>query len=555
MHANVRFHLITIVLISLLGFSIYANSLNNEFVWDDEYLIEKNFYLKHRIHPSQIFAENLFAGAQKKSNAYRPLQLITCIFNYHFFKLNPRGYHITNILLHILVALSLYCLINLLFGNKLLSLFTSLCFITHPIHTEAVTYISGRADPLATLFLLTAFILYIRYLSFRKIYLYILFLLCYIFSLLSKEIALILPLLLLLYHYTFGKRIKLRDYLFLLGITFGYILLRLTVLNFPLTYSLPPTTLFQRLPGFFVAVTNYLRLLILPLNLHMEYGLVLFKSNNPKAIVGIIILILLFISISHARREREKKLIFFSVAWFLLSIIPVSNLYPLNAYMAEHWLYLPSIAFFLLLSHILILLYRRSRPVTIAIFIILIGFYSSLTIRQNHYWASPLFFYERTLKFNPRSARVYYNLASVYHDKGMDNEAIASAKKAIEINPNYFEARNNLGGAYYAKKMYKEAIIQYKKAIELNPHYPQTYDNLGKVYYVQRLYDKAIIEFKKAIEVDPDYVEAYNNLAGAYYCNKQYAAAVKYCDKCQALGGKIQPDLARVLELYREETN
>jgi len=554
-------YLFAIILIAVAGIIVYANTLGNEFVWDDEYLIEKNLYLKHPIHLSQIFAENLFAGAQKEFNCYRPLQCITYIFDYRFSKLNPRGYHITNILLHILTALSLYCLTNLLFSNKLLSLFSSLFFITNPIHTGAVTYISGRADPLMALFFLTSLILYIKYLSVRKIYLYILFLLSYILSLLSKEIALILPLLLLLYHYTFSKRIKFSDHIFPLSITFGYILLRLTVLNFSLANPVQVTTIFQRLPGLFVAITNYLRLLILPLNLHIEYGFPLFRFNNPKAIIGMIILTLLFISLLQARKLRNhpppsspspgwRELVFFSIGWFLLTLIPVSNLYPLNAYMAEHWLYLPSIGFFLLLSRLLVPADKRLSPVAMTIFVMLIGFYSSMTIKQNHYWRTPLAFYERTLKFapgsdrihnnlgliykdknlydkaiaeyakaieiNPNNAKAYSNLAIAYNEKRMYQEAIASARKAIEIDSDCFEAYNNLGVVYQAKRMYHEAIIQYKKAIEINPSHPEIHNNLGKAYYTLQLYDKAILEYKKTIEINPDYREAYNNLAVAY---------------------------------------
>ena len=163
---------------------------------------------------------------------------------------------------------------------------------------------------------------------------------------------------------------------------FIYIVLRLTVLRFLLPHISRSTTLFQRIPGFFVAITNYIRLLFLPLNLHMEYGAKLFYLTNPQAIIGILILSSLLI---YAFRIRNSKLTFFSISWFFVALLPLSNLYPINAYMAEHWLYLPSIGFFLLLSQGLNYLYtnKNLKVFTAILTITLLIFYSSLTIKQN----------------------------------------------------------------------------------------------------------------------------------------------------------------------------
>ena len=283
--------LVSLILIIALGFAVYINSINGEFVWDDEHLIDRNLYIKDWSHIHKIFTKDIRAGAGREGHCYRPFQMLTYMFDYSLWRLDVRGYHLTNILLHILVALSIFWLINILYDNWLLSLFTGMLFVAHPIHTEAVAYISGRADSLAALFMLLCLILYIKQIRSKGLSLYLLALLSYVLALLSRESSLIIPVLLILYHYCFKQRLKLGKLLPILGISFIYIVLRLTVLK-SLLLNLPySATLWQRTPGFFVAITSYLRLLFLPFNLHMEYGDITFGLTDPPAIGGLVILV------------------------------------------------------------------------------------------------------------------------------------------------------------------------------------------------------------------------------------------------------------------------
>jgi len=117
---------------------------------------------------------------------------------------------------------TIYWLINILYHRRTLSFLTALFFITHPVHTEAVAYISGRAEPLSSLFILLCLLFYIKQISFKSNALYVLMLLSYILALLSKEYALITPVLLLLYCYAFKKRLLARSFISILVITFIY---------------------------------------------------------------------------------------------------------------------------------------------------------------------------------------------------------------------------------------------------------------------------------------------------------------------------------------------
>lgn len=522
---------LSITLIIVLGFAAYGNSLNNGFIWDDDILVENNEHIKSWSYLAQVFTKDLGAGTGNEFTSYRPIQTATYMMDYSLWKLNPRGFHLTNIVLHIAAALSLYWLINIIFNNNFLSLLTAALFVVHPIHVEAVAYISGRADPLSLLFMLLCFISYIKSPPSKHTGVYILMLLSYALALFSRENSLILPVLVLLYHYSFKKKIMVREFVSIVIIASFYVLLRMTVLKSMLAHAPYTTTALQRLPGFFVAVTTYVKLLFLPFNLHMEYGSAVFHWGNPQAILGVVLLLTLLIYAF--RKRKDQKLVFFSVLWFFVALLPVANLYPINSYMAEHWLYLPSIGFFLIIAKAIHSLHKaKAGDFRILVTVLVMGlfiFYTTLTIKQNIYWGNPVSFYKRTLKYAPDSSKLHYNLGNAYGAIGKNKESIAAYKKATEIKPDYLEAYSNLGTIYHAINKNKEAIAAYKKAIAIKPDSAIAYYNLGNAYNTMSKSEEAIAAYKKVIEINPGYANAYTSLGNIYETvNKNEEAIAAY---------------------------
>lgn len=542
---------LSIALIFILGFGVYYNSLHGAFLWDDDDLVKNNASIKSFSSAGKVFSKSSTEAGRREFGFYRPLQELTYTLDYALWKFNARGYHGTNVLLHVLAALALFWLISLFYHDVLLSLLTSLFFIVHPIHTEAVAYISGRADSLAAIFVLLCLVFYIKHLSSKSAITFILMVVSYIFALLARENSLILPVLLLLYHYSFKKSLEIKAFLSVLTVTFFYLFLRLTVLKFLLCEGAYTTTLLQRMPGFFEAVTHYLTLLLLPVNLHMEYGNKVFSWVDPKVIAGILMLSFLLFYVGRTRKSRG--LVFISVSWFLLTLLPQANIYPINAYMAEHWLYLPSIGFFLIVAKALTQLCRVEKFRILAGLLIIssLVFYSCLTIRQNFCWSEPVAFYERTLRYAPESSKVQNNLANMYYHMGKKDEAIALYKKAIKNNPDYAEAVNNLGNIYKDMGKKEEAIALYRRALEIDPGYYEAYGNLGIVSYLMGKKEEAISLLKKAIELKPTFAEAYYNLSACYFYEKEYGLAIQYCDKAGELGID-NSHLAGLLEPYRK---
>lgn len=576
---------IFIILIIILGFTIYLNSLGGAFIWDDFRLVKGNIYIKNWPGLTQVFTKNICAGIGASSSFYRPLQIATYTVDYSLWKLDARGYHLANILLHLLAALTLYWFINILFNHRILALFSSLLFISHPVHAEVVSYISGRADSLVTIFILISFIFYLKFLQTKRIAAWIMMMLSFIFALLSRENALIFPVLLILYHYTFKKKLEIKQLLPLLGIAGLYIALRLIFMNTVLYDTPAETTFIQRLPGFLAALTNYVRILFLPLNLHMEYGNISFSFLSPEVILGFCIILFLLICVLRSR--NSNYLVFFSISWFVIALLPVSNLYPINSYMAEHWLYLPSIGFFIILGKLFTFLYERGkfRFMALSLLICLLSAYSYLTIKQNSYWRTELSFFKRTLAYAPWSARVYYGLGNVFCDAGNNAQGIKMYLRAIQINPRYAEAYSSIGNTYISLGRNEEGVKYCRIALGLNNCLPAAYYNLGNAYHNLGQKDKSIEMIEQSIKLNPVYVEAYNNLAAEYaetgnideaiklwnkcvklnpdfaaahfnlsvfyFKRKEYDSAIKHCDRVMALGNQVDPRFLEELKPFR----
>ena len=557
-----------VVLIAVVGLIIYANSLGGSFVWDDTVLIKDNVALRSPNRSLDFIGQSWRGGTISRAYPARPVQIITYVAEYSLWKLNVFGYHLVSVIFHILAAICVWQLVNLLFRNNLLALLTSLFFMVHPVHTEAVSYISGLADPMSAVFILSCLIFYIKGVEDKNIYFNMAAAVLCVLALLTRENSVMLPVLILLYHYISKERVRIKDIAPVFIITGIYIALKVTALK-PICPILCNTTPLQRLPGFFVAITNYLRLLVLPFGLHMEYGTKFFTFGYPQAVIGLSISAAL-VALAFIYR-RKSPLIFFSISWFLIMLLPQSNLIPVNAYMAEHWLYLPSIGFALLISEGILYIYKYKlwRAAALGIAAALLIFYAFLTIRQNDYWKEPINFYERTVKYAPWSKGAYTNLAALYNDAGRQADAIRIYERVLEIDSNYpiacsnlakiygemgrrdeatalFEraiardrncvlAYNNLANIYSDMGKRDEAVALYKKAIEINPGFALAYNNLANRYGEMGRYDEAIALYNKALEIDPGFAAVYNNMAKVYNDMGKLDEAILLLEKALAI--------------------
>ncbi|MBN1405786.1 MAG: tetratricopeptide repeat protein [Candidatus Omnitrophica bacterium] len=521
--------------IAVLGFAIYANSLSGKFVWDDDILIKDNMYLRQWSKVPEIFTTDWGKGSDSSYFFYRPIVIFTYLVNYKIGKLNVVGYHLFNVIFHIVAAFLVYKILVLLFNSKPLAFLTAMFFVAHPIQTETVCYISNRGDIMVLICMLAGFYSYVRFSNEKRLRFYALTIVCCALALLTKENGIILPLILLLYNYSFARKIKAVLFLPIILIPLAYIALRLFVLkSVPLNVASMSSAV-ARVPGVFAAIAGYTRILFFPFNLHMEYGNSLFALSDKSVIAGLAISSLLLIT-AFARRKRDRVLLF-SAIWFFVTLLPVSNIYPLAFYMAEHYMYVPSIGFFLILSSVITQLYaRRNFKMPVASFaVVLILFYSALTVRQNNYWHDPVNFYERTLRLYPYSARAYHNLAILYKNHGKTDKAIDCYKKAISVQPDYSPPYNNLGLLYGELGERAKAIAYLQKAIKLKKNCVNAYNSLASVYAADNMYGKALEHLNKAKKINPSAACTYINLGYVYNKMGKTDEAVKYFRKAVSL--------------------
>ncbi|MFH1790929.1 MAG: tetratricopeptide repeat protein [Candidatus Omnitrophota bacterium] len=520
---------------------VYANSVRGQFIWDDYHLVKDNVNIRDARLLPNIFLEDLGKGAGVRYSFYRPIQSLSYFFDRFVWGAEPQGYHVTNVILHVLASWACFWLLYVLFGDILLAAVPALLFAVHPVHTEAVAYISGRADPIAAIFMLSSLSLYILWTGRRNNAIYALSLALALVSLLSRENAIILPFLIMLYHYVFRIKADIKRVLPFAGFAVIYAVIRLTVLKHLISGVSCETSVLQRIPGAFAALAGYARLLVLPFGLHMEYGRKIFGITDPQVIAGICLAAGIAYSLYI---YRYNKVVVFSLLWFILTLLPTANIYPINAYMAEHWLYVPSIGFFLLAGWCLkACLGRRHLRVLGALLITLIVlYYALLTIRQTGYWIDALGFYERTLKYSPESWRVYNSMGVTYDERGMTDKAINALETAIRLNPRHNEAYSNPGAIYAKKGDLQKAIDLLNRSLDLDDSYDMTYYNLGKLYTDTKQYPEAIGAYRKAIECNPYNAAAHNNIAVLYlYYSGNPKQAAMHAETAGQLGHRVDP--------------
>lgn len=473
--------LITVVL------TVYLNALPNEFVWDDQSLIVRNPHVQSLRHLPKLFNSHLFEAAGSPSLSYRPLQALTYAIDHAIWGLRPFGYHLTNILLHALCTLMVYALLNLLHANKRTAFVAALIFGVHPVHTEAVTYVSGRADPLMGLFFLAAFSCFVLLRQQRCRHRA----LCltglgvgFCLAVFSKEYGLVLAPAMLLYDFTHRPNRQpaprphiVHPYLVVGAVLALYLCARGQV-KFPTremalsSAALP--ALVSRLLTFPKSLVEYVGLLVAPVRLHMQRVAPPVERFDQAAVLAPLILTALFVW-GIARTYRTRKDVAFWLAWFLLMLLPVSDTFvPLNASMAEHWLYIPCIGFIAAGAIFVSKLSARGGAVRRGLVtaacgcaVLLLG---ARTIARNRDWRDTVSIWSHTARYADTS-HIHGNLAVLYWDRGETDRAESELKRAIALQQNYPEAHYNLGRIHMSRGEWWRAEQEFRKALLYRPTY------------------------------------------------------------------------------------
>lgn len=491
----------------------YLSSLGNPFIWDDEQFITQNAYVQ-TFDIAKLFTTNTVAGAGIVSNYYRPLTSLSFAIDAKLWGQNPFGFHLTNLFFHVGAGVLLFLLLLELGAGQWGSFFISLFFLIHPVQVEAVSYINSRGDSLFALLLLSAFYCFTQGVLVKKAKWLLISGILYISSILAKETALFglpifLGILAVLWSQgvRFGKTVRqvLLTLAFFVAAAVGYIVLRLTVLNFQNTLNfytsqdLYSTHLVIRLATFCKIFFVYVGLLLFPYPLHMERSVSLVTSIFSPWVLGAVAMVVLVTGgLWFVYRKTHNLLPLFGFFWMGVFLAPVSGIIPINGILYEHWLYLPMVGFFLMVVSLgmIALKYMDKKGLVSKILLpfvtVTVCLYIVLTIRQNNIWADPVTFYRYTLSFAPTSVRLHNNLGMVLANQGDNRQAVLEYQKALRYGPEYAVIYNNLGNAEIALGQYQQAEKDLDKALSLSPGFVVPRQNLLKLYIVSKQYDKAL---------------------------------------------------------------
>jgi len=553
----------------ILGLVIYSNTFQGEFLFDDTTKLEENLLIRHLSHPKAIWEQH----------STRFLTYMTFALNYRLGRLDVFGYHLVNIMIHLTASLFVSLLVLTLFQTPALrtrapspqvtshlALCAGLIFLTHPVQTQAVTYLVQRATSLATCLYLGAILLYVKARLRQSRLMVAMALLTTVASMMTKPIAITLPFAIVLVEcFFFG--IQRREVAKRAGTLAPFLMTLLIVPLMVVTYGTADFTgagsvtrqTFEVSRGDYLltqfnVIRTYVRLLFLPIRQNADYDYPISHSLlEPKTLLSCLLLIAILLSAVWL--FKQQRLISFGIFFFFLGLLPESSLYPLQDVIFEHRLYLPMVGVSVSLASALLLLSGRDLRRFTALFLSIALVFSIATYRRNRVWRDGIRLWGDTVQKSPGKARPYHNLGFAYGKREDYDKAIAHYERSIEIRPNYPKALDNLGALYSKKGDQQKAAGYFRRAIKLDPDYAKAYNNLGIAYGKEAHYDRAIAYFEKAIELDPDFAKAYDNLGVVFGKRGDHQKARGHFEKSLALDPDYAPAHLNLGIAYRAEKN
>ena len=557
---------IALVALAILALLIYSDTFSSPFHFDDSHSISKN--------PKIRDLSNFLALPGP-----RYIAQLSFALNYQFGGLNVFGYHCVNLSIHILNGFLVYALVLLFYqstsistasgmtsaslSSRWIAFAVALLFISHPIQTQAVTYIVQRYASLAALFYLIAIACYLKWRlhpkssTGRGVW-YIAAILSTLLAMKTKENSFTIPLMLLLIETTLLGPIKRKVWI---GLIPFILMLAIIPYSHPEALMDDGSGLGGRTQEIgrsdylftqFRVMMTYLRLLILPIHQNLDYDYPLYTTLGefPVFLSLLFLLSLTGLAIYLVLRPRltggnsqssstsggfvgvELRLIGFGILWFFLTLSVESSVIPLEDVIFEHRLYLPSIGF--LLSLLLVIrgtldrfhLHPRSLFVLLALIILT---FSIAAFQRNRIWKDEVTLWRDVVEKSPHKVRARYNLAEALQTARRPKESVEQYLMAVKINPKYAKAYYNLAAVYLQLDSPTDAIDAYERALMLRPKAPEVHNNLANVLASQGRFSEAIKTYKKALVLRPNKVNSHFNLAIAYSnLGRQEEAILEY---------------------------
>ena len=491
-----RHHAIGFGVLAVLCVLAFANTLNHEFVWDDNFQIVRNPFLHGDEPLSRLFVTDVWGythpDQKGTSNYYRPLQMVTYRFIGGIAGLNPSAFHAVNLVFHVLATLAGYLVVWQLTKAYWVAISASALFALHPIHTEAVVWIAALPELGCTLFFFLSFWLFLRAeesssgersktAQTQTPRLWSLSLLAFAVALFWKEMVLTLPIVISAYLFMVSyadqplvPRIakSVRRVLPYLAVVGGYLLVRYLVLGFisrvQHVWILSPAEFASSV--IYLAGKYWLKL-FLPLDLNSFHLFDPVRSLVDSRFLGALALLAIVGGWIVFAWQRLPVLAF-AAAWVFLTLLPVFNIRGVGANVfSERYLYIPSLGFCLLVVSVTQHALRRlpsnvNWPAGLAALALVSGFYLVQTFRRNLDWKDEFALFSSAVAESPQSAQMRTSLAQSYLQKGMPSEAERQYLEAIRVGwerkpadkDQIANAYGGLGGIYVGQGEYQKGL-------------------------------------------------------------------------------------------------
>ncbi len=614
--------LLFIFLLCAASLLLYFPTLRYPFHYDDYHNIVENPYIKN-VKNISLFLE----GLRINRVWFRAIPTLTFALEYQIHRLDVFGYHLVNLLLHIGSAILVYLISKHLLGlrravnetpagkgdpfykTSLLSLFAALVFVVHPIQINTVAYIVQRNEGLCTFFFLFAFLLFTKERTaagLTRIFLLAGVIFATLASIFSKEIGFTLPVILVLYDLIF--MCKNRRDLLKRAILFGppllltavYVLFFLHGGILRLLIKGDQTWLWSPYENLLTqarVIIQYLKLLAFPWPgwLSIDHDIVVSQSlfRVSTFLSVLVVLSLFFLAVFWI---RKKPLISFSIFWFFIILTPTSSLIPLWDIMVEYRLYLPMVAYGLILAVLADFLHRFlsgrvslrfANGIAVCTLLLFVAAYSTFAVQRSHVFRDGITLWKDAVRKSPNKARaslnlgvmlqrsnrleearemleqalgkrpkghplVHYNLGLVYSDLGNYERAITHLGEYLKRNPADIDANHEMGSVYLRMGSLEKSGSYFRRTLEISPNFAPAHAGLGEVFLKEGRIDEAVSEYQRAIRLDPDLANARIRLAEAYL--KKGMAAEAHSEMRQATAQDPEPDMYGALgALYLSE--
>lgn len=536
---------------------------------DDTIYVTQNSHLQSGITLKELH----WAFSSTHGEYWHPITWLSLMLDYYLFGLNAGGYHVINVILHILSTVLLFWLFKRMTGAIWQSAFIAAVFALHPLHVECVAWVAKRRDLLSAFFGIMTLCFYVYYTEKPFIKRYLLIFIPFVLALMSKPMVVTLPVIMLLLDYApLGRfrsgqinlllwQLREKTPFFILAVIFSFITMHARddalMTHFPLS---------SRISNAIVDFVTYLGKIFYP---HDLIILQLFPLQIPVWEVLVSAILIIIVSAAVIKISKYSPYLLVGWLWYTITILPVLGIIqygPLSV--SDHHVYLPSIGISIMLAWGIPLLFPSGNirtKVLLPAGILAVVILAVLTWRQCNYWKNSITLFSHTLqvtdnnhlvhhrigvellknndferaiahyneaiRLNPDNPHYYSDRAESYIATGQISRAMDDYEKAIRLRPDEGQFYSNRGNAYAKLGQYKLAMDDYNEAIRISPDLAELYYNRGTMYAEFGQHLHAIEDYNKAISLDPDFVDAYYNKGTIYAKLGQYQPAIEDFNK------------------------